>query len=99
MFIPWGRATLPLLSPQVNTAARMETTSEPGRVHLSVSAANVLLRSPVDDLVLVSRGPRTIKGKVRPSGAHESLHSVSFEDRVKLTPAPSSPLCRPLSRV
>ena len=55
-------------SPQVNTAARMETTSEPGRVHLSESAANFLLRSPVDDLVLVARGSRTIKGKVRWKG-------------------------------
>ena len=55
----------PCLPLQVNTAARMETTSEPGRVHLSESAANILLRSPVDDLVLVARGSRTIKGKVR----------------------------------
>ena len=51
--------------PQVNTAARMETTSEPGRVHLSESAANLLLQRPADDLHLVARGSRTIKGKVR----------------------------------
>ena len=43
----------------------METTSEPGRVHLSESAAGILLRSPVYGLNLVARGARTIKGKVR----------------------------------
>ena len=47
----------------VNTAARMETTSEPGRVHLSESAANILRQSPSADLRLVSRGPMAVKGK------------------------------------
>ena len=69
---PIAKLSSPCLPPQVNTAARMETTSEPGRVHLSESAANFLLRSPVDDLALVSRGSRTIKGKVRRRGARLS---------------------------
>ena len=49
----------------VNTAARMETTSEPGRVHLSETAANMLLQHPAADLFLENRGSRTIKGKVK----------------------------------
>ena len=53
---------------QVNTAARMETTSEPGRVHLSESSAALLLRSPPADLRLEPRGPRAIKGKVEGLG-------------------------------
>ena len=49
---------------QVNTAARMETTSEPGRVHLSEAAAGALKRLGSPDFGIVSRGERMIKGKV-----------------------------------
>ena len=49
---------------QVNTAARMETTSEPGRVQLSAAAASALEQHSCFDLGLVSRGERMIKGKV-----------------------------------
>ena len=48
---------------QVNTAARMETTSEPGRVQLSESSATHLMRQS-HDLSLVKRGEIPIKGKV-----------------------------------
>ena len=50
---------------QVNTAARMETTSEPGRVQLSTSAADLLRRDLPPDLALKPRGTIPIKGKVR----------------------------------
>ena len=45
-------------------AARMETTSEPGRVQLSESSATHLMRQS-HDLSLVKRGEIPIKGKVR----------------------------------
>ena len=41
----------------------METTSEPGRVQLSASAAGALERLGCSDLGLESRGERSIKGK------------------------------------
>ena len=48
----------------VNTAARMETSSEPGRVHLSASAAEILRGSLPPDLGLTPRGEISVKGKV-----------------------------------
>ena len=49
---------------QVNTAARMETTSEPGMVQLSPSAAAILQKDKPPGLTLTSRGEIQIKGKV-----------------------------------
>ena len=58
----------PLFGLQVNTAARMETTSEPGRVQLSEAAAGALKRLGCSDFGIVSRGKRMIKGKVGDAG-------------------------------
>ena len=55
----------PFAPPQVNTAARMETTSEPGCVQLSPSSADLLRRGLPTDLVLTPRGEIAVKGKVR----------------------------------
>ena len=54
-----------LFGDTVNTAARMETTSEPGRVHLSPSTVERLRRGLPPDLVLTERGEVDVKGKVR----------------------------------
>ena len=53
------------LSSQVNTAARMETTSIPGHVQLSATAADLLRRNMPPDFVLEPRGCIAVKGKVR----------------------------------
>ena len=50
---------------QVNTAARMETTSILGRVQLSGAAADLLRRNMPPDLALEPRGNIAVKGKVR----------------------------------
>ena len=68
----------PCTPPQVNTAARMQSTSEQGCVQLSESAASVLLRNPADDLHLVPRGSRTIKGKVPIEREHKPSPFVSL---------------------
>ena len=49
----------------VNTAARMETSSEPGRVQLSSSSAALLSPQLPPEIVLVKRGEIDVKGKVR----------------------------------
>ena len=54
-----------VLLSQVNTAARMETTSIPGHVQLSAAAADLLRRKMPPDLVLTPRGDIAVKGKVR----------------------------------
>ena len=58
----------------VNTAARMETSSEPGRVHLSDSAAEILRGSLPPDLGLTPRGEISVKGKVSPR--HQNLSDM-----------------------
>lgn len=47
----------------VNTASRMETSSHPGHIQLSPSAAAHIISRLPNDLVLVSRGNVEIKGK------------------------------------
>ena len=54
-----------LFGDTVNTAARMETTSEPGRVQLSPSTVELLRKGLPLDLVLTERGEVDVKGKVR----------------------------------
>ena len=49
----------------VNTAARMETNSEPGRVQLSASSAELLRKNLPPGVTLVPRGEIEVKGKVR----------------------------------
>ena len=54
-----------LFGDTVNTAARMETTSEPGRVQLSPSTVELLRKGLPSDLALAERGVVDVKGKVR----------------------------------
>lgn len=49
----------------VNTAARLQTTCEAGRVQLSTAAATYLQSPPVPGLSVLPRGEIPIKGKVR----------------------------------
>ena len=48
----------------VNTAARMETNAEPGRVQLSSSSADLLRACLPPDISLTPRGEISVKGKV-----------------------------------
>ena len=48
----------------VNTAARMETNAEPGRVQLSASSAELLKGHLPPDIGLTPRGEISVKGKV-----------------------------------
>ena len=64
---------------QVNTAARMETTSTPGRVQLSPASAELLRLNLPDDLALQPRGQIAVKGKVRaPPGWSERDSAARF---------------------
>ncbi|XP_025415805.1 soluble guanylate cyclase 89Db-like [Sipha flava] len=49
-----------LFGDTVNTASRMQTTSEPGKIHISVKTKNLL---PDNLYTLTSRGLVTVKGK------------------------------------
>ena len=49
----------------VNVAARMQSSCEPGREHLSPSSAAALALSLPPDIVLIPRGEIAVKGKVR----------------------------------
>jgi Adenylate and Guanylate cyclase catalytic domain len=51
-----------LIGDTINTASRMESASEPGRIHLSEVAAT-LLREQAPHLTTICRGTRHIKGK------------------------------------
>ena len=48
----------------VNTAARMESNAEPGRVQLSASSAELLKGRLPPDIGLIPRGEINVKGKV-----------------------------------
>jgi class 3 adenylate cyclase len=47
----------------VNVASRMESLSEPGRIHVSEAIANALTPCLHDSLTLLKRGEISIKGK------------------------------------
>ncbi|XP_050436148.1 soluble guanylate cyclase 89Da-like [Adelges cooleyi] len=49
-----------LFGDTVNTASRMQTTSEPGKIHISCTTQQLL---PDDSYALIPRGPVAVKGK------------------------------------
>lgn len=50
-----------LFGDTVNVASRMESTSEPGKIQMSLSSANMLKAHKLDDLILSPRGTLEIK--------------------------------------
>lgn len=54
-----------LCATAVNVASRMESNSEPGRIHCSKASADILTHQ-LPEMRLKSRGEINIKGKVRP---------------------------------
>ena len=58
----------------------METTSDPGRVQLSPSAADLLRLSLPADLALEPRGQIAVKGKVRTTVGLPTTNPIPFGD-------------------